>query len=217
MGFAVNILRDFAFVGGGLAVTSILLLGGIFLGFFIGLLLAIMRHCSIAVGPIRRYISIIRGTPMLLQLSLIYFALPAVLGVRFGIVGSGIIAFGLNSSAYMAEIFRSGIGAISRGQFEAVRTLHIPPFYAWRDIFLPQVFAKILPALTGEVIALLKETALVATIGGSDLMRRSQMLSAEHFTYFVPLCVAGIYYYAIVLIIERLGKKLEKRVCHAVG
>jgi polar amino acid transport system permease protein len=217
MGPNVNVFADLAYVGGGLAITLALLLGGVFLGFFLGLALAILRHCSIAVPIIRRYISLVRGTPMLLQLSLVYFAVPSLLGIRLGLVGSGVIAFGLNSAAYMAEIFRSGIGSIPAGQFEAARTLHIPQFNAWRDIFLPQIFAKILPALTGEIIALLKETALVATIGGSDLMRRSQMLAAEHFTFFAPLCMAGLYYYAIVFLIEKLGKKLETRVRHAVG
>ena len=213
----MNFLSDVAFVGGGLALTALLLLGGVVFGAFFGLLIAVMRHCSIAPRLFRGYISVVRGTPLLLQLSLIYFALPAALGIRLDIIGAGIVAFGLNSSAYMAEIFRSGIESIPGGQFEAVRTLHIPPLNAWKDIFLPQIFARILPALTGEVIALLKETALVATIGGSDLMRRSQMLAAERFTYFAPLCIAGIYYYGVVLLIEMVGKRLEKRMRHAIG
>ncbi|MDR1436236.1 MAG: amino acid ABC transporter permease [Puniceicoccales bacterium] len=217
MGSPVNVGGDLLFVGGGLALTFALLAGGLALGFFLGLSLAILRHCSVFPGAIDRYISFVRGTPMLLQLSLIYFAAPAIGNIRLGVVQAGIVAFGLNSSAYLAEIFRAGIGSISIGQFEAVRTLRIPQFYAWRDIFLPQVFAKILPALTGEVIALLKETALIATIGGSDVMRRSQMVAAERFTYFAPLCMACIYYYAVVLLLEWLGKRLERRVRHAIG
>jgi polar amino acid transport system permease protein len=213
----MSFLSDLLYVGGGLAVTFFLLLGSLALGLFLGLVLAILRHSGVAVAVIRRYVSLLRGTPMLLQLSLIYFALPAIFGIRLSALSAGIIAFGLNSSAYIAEIFRGGIGSVPQGQFEAVRTLRIPPFLAWRDIYLPQIFARILPALTGEVIALVKETALIATIGGSDLMRRSQMLAAEHFTYFLPLCIAGLYYYVIVWTVERLGRRLERRVTHAAG
>ncbi|MDR0340267.1 MAG: amino acid ABC transporter permease [Puniceicoccales bacterium] len=217
MGSSVSFFSDLAYVGGGLAVTFLLLFGGLAVGFSLGLLLAILRHCGVAVRPIRRYVSLLRGTPLLLQLSLIYFALPTILGIRLNVVWAGVIAFGLNSSAYMSEIFRSGIGSIPRGQFEAVRTLRIPAISAWRDIYLPQIFARILPALTGEIIALLKETALIATLGGSDLMRRSQVLAAERFTYFIPLCMAGLYYYALVCLVERFGRKLERRLCHAAG
>ncbi|MDR2664438.1 MAG: amino acid ABC transporter permease [Puniceicoccales bacterium] len=213
----MNLFSDLAYVGGGLAVTFLLLFGGLALGFSLGLLLAILRHSGVATGLIRRYVSLLRGTPVLLQLSLIYFALPALLGIRLSAVGAGIIAFGLNSSAYMAEIFRSGIGGVPRGQFEAVRTLQIPKIRAWRDIYLPQIFARILPSLTGEVIALLKETALIATLGGSDLMRRSQVLAAEHFTYFLPLCMAGLYYYVLVCLVEWIGRRLERRLSHAAA
>jgi polar amino acid transport system permease protein len=115
----------------------------------------------------------------------------------------------------VAEILRSGIGSIPKGQFEAAKMLKIPTLYTWKDIIFPQVFAHIFPAMIGEIIALLKETALIATIGGADVMRRSQMVAAESFTYFIPLCIAGLYYYIIVLIIEYIGKKWEGKICHA--
>lgn len=163
--------------------------------------------------PIRCYVSIIRGTPLLLQLSLIYFLGPS-LGIHLDVVGAGILAFGLNSSAYVAEILRAGMESLPIGQFEAAKTLKIPPFYAWRDILLPQVVRRIFPAITGEVIALLKETALIATIGGADVMRRSQMIAAEKFTYFLPLCIAGLYYYGLVRLIECGARRWEKRMAH---
>jgi polar amino acid transport system permease protein len=120
------------------------------------------------------------------------------------------MAFGLNSSAYIAEILRAGIENIPKGQFEAAQTLEIPCYYMWKDIILPQVIKNILPAMVSEVIALLKETALIATIGGMDIMRSAQTIAAEQFTYFIPLCIAGAYYYALVLIIEYVGKIAEK-------
>lgn len=136
---------------------------------------------------------------------------PVLLGMRPSILVAGIVAFGLNSSAYFAEILRSGIESLPKGQFEAALTLQIPTFYLWKDIILPQVIRNIFPAMINEMIALLKETALISTIGGMDLMRQAQTLAAQQFTYFMPLCITGFYYYSLVLLLESLGKKIEKR------
>lgn len=127
--------------------------------------------------------------------------------MKLSIITAGILTFGLNSSAYVAEILRSGIESLPKGQCEAARTLEIPGFYMWKDIILPQVIKNILPAMVSEVITLLKETALITTIGGVDIMRTAQILAAEKFTYFMPLCIAGVYYYSLVLLVEYLGKK----------
>jgi polar amino acid transport system permease protein len=210
----MKVTDAFSFIGGGILATLQLLIGSLCFGLSLGVILAILRYKRIARWITGPYISIVRGTPLLLQLSLIYFTFPALLKIRLSVVAAGIIAFGFNSAAYVAEILRSGIESLPKGQFEAAKALGIPPFYTWRDIILPQVLANILPAITGEVIALLKETALIATIGGADIMRRSQMFAAEQFTYFAPLCVAGIYYYVLVLLIEFCAKKLEKRMRH---
>lgn len=199
------------FIGQGITLTLALLCGGTVIGFVLGLLGAISRYQGIAVTPINRLISILRGTPLILQLSFIYFAAPGLMGFRPSILTAGIIAFGLNSAAYFAEIFRSGIESIPKGQFEAAKTLHIPAFALWRGIILPQVLKNIFPAIVNEIIALLKETALISTIGGMDLMRNAQSLAAQQFTYFVPMCIAGAYYYALVLCLEWAGKQLEKR------
>jgi polar amino acid transport system permease protein len=141
----------------------------------------------------------------------VYFAIPTLFGLKISILSAGLITFGFNSSAYIAEIIRAGIQSVPRGQFEAAKTLQIPNFYIWKDIILPQVIQNILPAMVNEMIALLKETALISTIGGMDIMRRAQSIAAEQFTYFIPLCIAGCYYYLLVLGIEYLGKKIEKR------
>jgi polar amino acid transport system permease protein len=152
-----------------------------------------------------------RGTPVILQLSFVYFALPALIGLKISVLLAGFLTFGLNSAAYIAEIFRAGIQSLPKGQFEAAKTLEIPTFYLWKDIILPQVIKAILPALINESIALLKETALIATIGGLDIMRRSELIAAEQFTYFIPLCIAGLYYYLMVLVLSQLGKIIENK------
>lgn len=209
-----DLIHAIMFIGKGLAISLQLLFGSIILGMAIGLGLAILRYQNMGIFAIDRYISVVRGTPLLLQLSFIYFALPGLTGLKLGILSAGILSFGLNSAAYMAEVFRAGIESIPKGQFEAAQTLRVPPYSMWQDIILPQVLRHILPALTNETITLLKETALITTIGGMDVMRCSQILAAEKFTYFMPLCIAAAYYYGLVLLIELLGKQIEKRVSH---
>jgi polar amino acid transport system permease protein len=204
----------FLFIGQGVGITIQLLVGGLFIGLALGGVLAILRYKCIGKWFVVSYVSVFRGTPLLLQVSFIYFTLPIVSKIRLGAVPAGIIAIGLNSAAYVAEIFRSGIENLPRGQFEAAKTLGIPPFYTWKDIILPQVLRNIFPAIVGEIIALLKETTLISVIGGADIMRRSQMIAAEHFMYFAPLCMAGVYYYVLVRLIEVLAKKMEKKMCH---
>ncbi|KTD22112.1 amino acid (glutamine) ABC transporter permease [Legionella lansingensis] len=206
----IELGQTLLFIGQGTLLTLELLAGGMFIGILLGTLLAISRYKGFAKPLINRFISLMRGTPLILQLSFIYFALPSLLGLRLSILIAGILTFGLNSSAYIAEILRSGIENIPKGQFEAARTLQISTFYLWKDIILPQVIKNILPALINEMIALLKETALISTIGGMDLMRKAQSVAAEQFTYFLPLCIAGLYYYSMVLLIEYLGRKIEQ-------
>ncbi|MDR2735792.1 MAG: amino acid ABC transporter permease [Puniceicoccales bacterium] len=206
-----KIAQNFLFIGHGIEISLKLLFGGIFIGILFGGILSILRYSGMCRPVINGFISIIRGTPVMLQLSFVYFITPGIIGVKLGIISAGIIAFGINSSAYIAEILRSGIESLPKGQFEAAQTLEIPGFYIWRDIILPQVIANILPAMVNEVISLLKETALIATIGGMDIMRRSQAIAAEQYEYFMPLCIAALYYYSLVLIIEFVGRKIERR------
>jgi len=203
------------FIGVGVFLTLQLLAGSIVIGLFCGTLLSILRYKGIFVPAINRYISIIRGTPVILQLSFVYFSVPGLIGVKLTILMAGIITFGLNSSAYIAEVLRSGIESLPKGQFEAAQTLQIRTFYMWKDIILPQVMRNILPSLINETIALLKETALISTLGGMDVMRRAQSVASEQFTYFTPLCIAGFYYYGLILFIEYIGKKIEQRGYHA--
>ncbi len=205
-----EVIHNILFIGNGIILTLKLLVGGLIMGLLGGTTLAIARHQGIAQGIINRFISIMRGTPVILQLSFIYFSLPGLIGIRPDIMLAGVLTFGLNSSAYIAEIIRAGIEQLPKGQFEAASTLAIPKFYLWKDIILPQVIKNILPALINETIALAKETALISTIGGMDLMRKAQSIAAEQFTYFLPLCIAGAYYYALVLFIEYAGKKIAK-------
>ena len=212
-----ELISHILFIGSGITITLELLIGGIFIGLVLGLFFSLLRHAGIAVGLINHIISILRGTPVILQLSFVYFSTPGLLGIKLNIITAGIITFGLNSSAYIAEILRAGIESLPKGQFESAKALQIPNFYMWKDIILPQVIRNILPAMVNEVISLLKETALISTIGGMDIMRKSQSLAAEHFTYFMPLCIVGCYYYGLASFFAYMGKKIEQRGQHAKG
>lgn len=206
-----ELMQTLLFIGEGSFLTLKLLSGGMFIGISLGTVLALLRYNGFSKRLINRFISVMRGTPLILQLSFIYFAAPNVMSIKPSILVAGILTFGLNSSAYIAEILRSGIESLPKGQFEAAATLQISTFYMWKDIIFPQVIKNVLPSLINEMIALLKETALIATIGGMDLMRKAQSVAAEQFTYFLPLCIAGCYYYGLVLLIEHVSKKIEQR------
>lgn len=212
----MNIWQDVLFIGKGIGFTLLLLIGSLSLGILLGTSLSILRYKGKFSLFIKAYISVIRGTPLILQLSFIYFALPLLVRCKFDILTAGCVTFGINSSAYMAEILRAGIESLPKGQFEAAKTLQIPVFHTWKAIILPQVIQSIFPAIINEVITLLKETALISTIGGMDIMRRSESIAAEHFTYFLPLFIAGAYYYALVLFIEYIGKRVEKKNAHLI-
>jgi polar amino acid transport system permease protein len=208
-------LDNIIYIGSGIFITLQLLMGGIFFGLALAIFMTILRYKSkVAAAIITCYISIFRGTPVILQLSLFYFALPQIFDIKLEVIGAGIITFGLNSAAYLAEILRSGINSLPKGQFEAAKSLDIPIYKTWKDIILPQAIRNVLPSLTGEMIALLKETALISTIGGLDIMRKSQAIASEHFIYFTPLIAAGTYYYAMVVLIEFIGKRIEKKYAH---
>lgn len=157
------------------------------------------------------YTSIFRGTPLILQLTMIYFATPQLLGYDISALQAGVIAFSLNSAAYTSEIIRAGIMAVDKGQREAALSLGIPYRKMMQDIILPQALKNILPALVNEGIALLKDSALVSIIGAADLMRRANIVAAEKYLYFEPLIIVGLIYYTMVMTMTWLARRLERR------
>ena len=204
-------IEQVLFIGKGLGVTLFIFFGALIIGAILGISISILRRTSKLLGfIIDNIISVIRGTPVILQLSFVYFSLPS-LGIRLGFLGAGIVTLGMNSAAYIGEIFRSGIDALPPGQFEAAKVLGVGAYDLWKDIIMPQVIRNVWSALVNESIALLKETALISTIGGTDILKCAKHLGSMHFTYFTPLLIAGAYYYSIVLCIEYYGKYVEKR------
>ncbi|ASX28139.1 glutamine ABC transporter permease [Rickettsia sp. MEAM1 (Bemisia tabaci)] len=182
-------------------------------GLVIGVLLAL---CKVNKNRALRlfadfYTSIFRGTPLLIQLSIIYFASPYLIGIKFTVFMAGAISFSLNSGAYVSEVIRAGINAVDKGQFDAAEALAIPQFLIMKDIILPQAIKNIFPSLTNELINLIKESAIISMFGEMDLMKRAQIVSLETYNYFFPMIVAACCYYILVLLISFIARIIEKK------
>ncbi|WP_421381585.1 amino acid ABC transporter permease [Bacillus salacetis] len=209
----LRIVPSIPFILNGIWVTLLFVLVSGIVGFIIGTILSLFKIGRIKVLKwlADAYTSIFRGTPLILQLMLIYFATPQLTGYDIPPFLAGMLAFGLNSGAYISEIIRAGIQAVDKGQKEAAEALAIPYRPMMKDIILPQALKNILPALMNEYITLTKESAIVSTIGFLDIMRRSQIVSANTYTAFEPLIFAGVIYYVLVMCLTLLGRKLERR------
>lgn len=183
------------------------------LGFMWGTVLSLFKISTIQ--PLlwfsTAYTSLFRGTPLLLQIALVYYATPQLTGYDIPALLAGVITFTLNSGAYISETIRAGILAVDKGQREAALSLGISYRPMMLDIILPQALKNILPALVNESIALLKDSALVSTIGVSDLLRRAQIVGAEKYIYFEPLLFAGAIYYLLVMGLTWGGYALERK------
>jgi arginine/lysine/histidine transport system permease protein len=197
----------------GISVTlEIVLLAGV-LGFILGTILSLLKISNVKfLGWLAdAYTSIFRGTPMILQLMVIYYGSPQIIGFQIQPYTAAVLSFALNSGAYVSEIIRAGILAIDKGQQEAALALGVPYGKMMFDIILPQAIKNILPALMNEFITLTKESAIVTSIGVMDIMRRSYQVGAEKYSFFEPLIIAGVIYYLMVMILTFLGKGLERR------
>lgn len=183
------------------------------LGFVWGMLLAICKvsHITILKWFASFYTSVFRGTPLLLQLVLIYHATPQLTGYSISIWEAGILTFALNSGAYVSEHIRGGINAVEKGQMEAALSLGIPYSLIMKDIILPQAIRNSLPSLVNEAIDLVKESTLISVIGGADILRRASIVASEKYLYFEPLLVAGFLYYVLIMILTFAAQLLEKK------
>ncbi|MEH7326708.1 amino acid ABC transporter permease [Priestia megaterium] len=208
-----QIVPSMSYILKGIGVTIQIVLASAILGFVLGVILSL---CKISRNkPLQwfadAYTSVFRGTPLVLQLLLIYFGLPQLLGFDIAPFPAAVAAFGLNSAAYISEIIRAGILAVDKGQREAALALGIPYRRMMGQIILPQALKNILPALMNEFITLTKESAIVTVIGALDIMRRAYIVGGEKFAYLEPLIFAGLIYYVMVMGLTLLGKAVERR------
>lgn len=158
------------------------------------------------------YVWIMRGTPLLLQLIFFYYVLPSV-GVTFDRMPAAILAFTMNYAAYFAEIFRGGIEAIPKGQYEAAKVLKLTPFQTIQHIILPQVFKIVLPSVFNEVINLVKDSSLVYVLGVGDLLLASKTAANRDAT-LAPMFIAGLIYLLLIGIVTIISKQVEKKFSH---
>lgn len=197
----------------GAGVTIEITAFSVAVGFFIGLFVGIARISQFKVLRVLAaiYADCIRGTPLLVQIFLIYFALPMVIGQRVEPFIAAVAACGINSGAYVSEIFRAGMQAIDIGQMEAGRSLGMTWWQTMYSIILPQAIRNILPPLGNEFIAMLKDSSLVSVIGFEELTRRGQLIIAQTYGSFEIWMTVAILYLIMTLAISRIVSLLEKR------
>ena len=204
--------RTLTFFMRGVWLTAKLALLSLGLGLPIGLLLALMRVQSsrLIKAPAALYVEVMRGTPLLVQILFIYFVLP-YFGIYLPAFMSGIIALTLNSAAYISEIFRAGILSIDVGQMEAARSLGMTYAQAMRRIILQQTFRRVVPPLTNEGIALLKDSSLVSVIGLTELARTGQELASRYAAPLTIWPVVAVFYLILTFPLTRVAEYLERR------
>lgn len=214
MNFDVElIVRSFPLLLAGAAVTVQITALSVGFGLLIGMFVGIARLSKLlpvwAAAAV--YVDFIRGTPLLVQIFLIYFALPILLGTRIDPFIAAITACSINSGAYVAEIFRAGIQSIDKGQMEAGRSLGMTWPQTMRHIILPQAFKRIIPPLGNEFIAMLKDSSLVSVIGFEELTRRGQLIIARTYGSFEIWLTVAFIYLLMTFTISRLVDYLERR------
>ena len=195
-----------------LVVTLQLTAASLLLGIIIAIPLSLIKLSRFravrAVGSF--YTSIFRGVPLLVQVFVVYFGLPQLIGLTFTSFQAGCITFAFNSAAYLSESLRGGIMAVDVVQREAAMALAVPYGSMMKDIIFPQAIKSVMPSLVNEFIGLLKNTTLISTVGLVDVLRASQMVVSDTYRAFEPYITAAAFYYVLVMAISFLGKQLER-------
>ncbi|MBQ4595265.1 MAG: ABC transporter substrate-binding protein/permease [Akkermansia sp.] len=215
--FHTNFIKNdrWKYLANGLLVTVEISAAAALIGILLGGMIGMIRSTADQTGRLklldalcRLYLTVIRGTPVVVQLLIIYFVIFGSVEVNKVLVA--IVAFGLNSAAYVAEIIRSGIMSVDKGQMEAGRSLGLGYGYTMRSIILPQAFKNVLPALGNEFIVLLKETSICGYIALQDLTKGGDIILSQTYDAFLPLLAVALIYLSMVVVLSHLLKKLEK-------
>ncbi|WP_297518509.1 amino acid ABC transporter permease [uncultured Clostridium sp.] len=208
---AIYKYKDF-FISGAmytLFIAGIAVVGGTVIGMFLSILklskYKVLRFLSTA------YIEIFRGTPILVQLYLVYLAFPSMFDIRMNPLTAGIIALCLNSGAYVAELIRAGIMAVDKGQMEAARSLGMPEWKAMYFIVIPQAIKNILPALANEFIVIIKESSIASVIGVTELMYNADTVRGNTFRPMESLLVAAVIYFMMTFTLSKIVAYFEGR------
>ncbi|HDF7177650.1 TPA: ABC transporter permease subunit [Staphylococcus aureus] len=197
----------------GIKITILISLIGVALGSILGAFVAVMKLSKIKIISwiASIYIEILRGTPMLVQVFIVFFGITAALGLDISALVCGTIALVINSSAYIAEIIRAGINAVDKGQMEAARSLGLNYRQTMKSVIMPQAIKNILPALGNEFVTLIKESSIVSTIGVGEIMFNAQVVQGISFDPFTPLLVAAALYFVLTFVLTRIMNMIEGR------
>lgn len=197
----------------GIKITILISLIGVALGSILGAFVALMKLSKIKIISwiASTYIEILRGTPMLVQVFIVFFGITAALGLDISALVCGTIALVINSSAYIAEIIRAGINAVDKGQMEAARSLGLNYRQTMKSVIMPQAIKNILPALGNEFVTLIKESSIVSTIGVGEIMFNAQVVQGISFDPFTPLLVAAALYFVLTFVLTRIMNMIEGR------
>lgn len=208
--FSKSIVIPHLFTGMLITLKLTLLSGAI--GFLLGMIIALMRISKFRIFSwfAFGYISLFRGTPLLLQILFIYFAVPTLININLDSFPAGILALSLNCAAYLAEIFRAGILSIPKGQTEAAKALGLSNSHTMFKIIIPQTYRRIIPPVVNEFSALTKDTSLVSVISLGELLYVTQRIGAKYLRPWEVYFWAGLGYLIIVLILTYIAGKLER-------
>ena len=191
---------------------------------FLALILAVvigLIACLFSISKVKPlnwlsgiYLSVIRGTPLMVQAFFIYFGITGALGIRITSFSAAILVLCLNAGAYLSEIFRSGIAAVNKGQMEAARSLGLPYGVAMRKIILPQAIRIVIPSVLNQFIITLKDTSILSVIGCGELMRQGQMIVARNFRSFETYAIIAVMYYVVVIFLTKVFQMVERRLAN---
>lgn len=200
-------------LGMGLVLTLKMTLFALILAVVIG-----MIACLFSISKVKPlnwisgiYLSVIRGTPLMVQAFFIYFGLTSALSIRITAFNAAVLVLCLNAGAYLSEIFRSGIAAVNKGQMEAARSLGLPYGVAMRKIVLPQAIRIVIPSVLNQFIITLKDTSILSVIGCGELMRQGQQIVARNFRSFETYAIIAVMYYVVVMVLTKIFQIVERR------
>jgi polar amino acid transport system permease protein len=207
--FAISILPDLL---RGLWVTVQVTLAGTVIALLLGLVVAVARFSRIPVlcHLLSFYVQFVRGTPLLIQAYCAFFILP-LYGVSFSPLVTGIVVIGINYSAYTAEVYRSGIEDVPRGQWEAAVALNLPSGATWTRIILPQAVRSVIPVLGNYLIQMFKDSAVLSAITVFELLAQAQAIGSNNFRYLEPLTIAGLLFLLVSYPASQIIRRLERR------
>jgi polar amino acid transport system permease protein len=196
-----------------LGLTVLITFLGTGIAMLLGLVFAILRRSRrrLVSAPAHALVEFVRDTPLLVQLYFLYFVILPDLGLSLSALVTGIIGIGINYSAYTAEVYRAGIEGVPRGQWEAARALNFSPVRVWTSVILPQAIPKVIPALGNYLIAMFKDTPILASIGVVEMLQRAQLIGSETFRYLEPMTIVGGLFLLLSYPSSRLLARVEAR------